>query len=236
MRTKYDRELTEISDKLVLMCRHIESAIKKSVIALVEQDLDIIHEILEEDRIVGKLQRKIEKQSLKLLARQQPVATDLRNIFTALKMVTDLERISDQATDIAELTVQLGEAKRPEYIPQMATIVIQLVKDGIKAYINRDNHLAKSLEKTDDKVDDLFNMIIEELLQRIQQDPTNASEIVKLIQITKYLEKIGDHAVNLGKWVEYSITGKTPKRQKRKSSITLPDEPDEPDEDLELMP
>jgi phosphate transport system protein len=128
-------------------------------------------------------------------------------------MITDLERIGDQAWDIAEIVTQFGDEdyiKKLEHIPQMAIIVIQMVKDGVHAYINRDLTLARSLDKTDDKVDDLFNTVMADLTALIRKNPDNAEQAIMLMMITKYLERIGDHAVNIGEWVEYAITGIRP--------------------------
>jgi phosphate transport system protein len=131
-------------------------------------------------------------------------------------MITDLERIGDQARDIAEIATQFGDEeyiKKLEHIPQMAVIVIQMVKDGVQAYINRDLELARSLDKTDDKVDNLFNTVMADLTTLIKKNPDNAEQAILFMMITKYLERIGDHAVNIGEWVEYAITGNRPENE-----------------------
>ena len=214
-RVSYERELQGIFDNLVLMCRHIESALEKCVKALVERDFGLAREVYEEERQIDLLEREIENSCLKLLVMQQPVAGDFREVSAALKMITDLERIGDQARDISEITMQFGcEAyiKKLERIPQMAAIVIQMVKDSVQAYINRDLELARSLDTTDDKVDDLFNVIMADLTVLIKKNPDNAEQAIMFMMITKYLERIGDHAVNIGEWVEYAITGSHPKQ------------------------
>ena len=214
IRARYEEELSGVFDNLVLMCRHIESAIDKCLKALVDRDFELANEVYEEDKLIDKMERDIEQSCLKILVMEHPVASDFREISAALKMITDLERIGDQARDIAEITMQFGNEeyiKKLEHIPQMAVIVIQMVKDGIQAYINRDLELARSLDGTDDKVDNLFNTVMADLTALIRKNPDNAEQAIMFMMITKYLERIGDHAVNIGEWVEYAITGSHPK-------------------------
>jgi len=216
IRTRYERELKEIFDKLVLMCRHIEVAIEKSIQSLTERDPDIAREVFEAEELVDRMERDIEQACLKILMMEQPVARDFREVSAVLKMITDLERIGDQARDIAEISMQFGEeqyVKKLVHIPQMSVIVIQMVKDGVQSYINRDVELARSLDRTDDKVDSLFNLVMSELIELIKKNPEWAEQAVMFIMINKYLERIGDHAVNIGEWVEYAITGKHPKSE-----------------------
>lgn len=214
IRARYEKELKGVFDNLVLMCRYIESAIEKCVKALTDRDFNLADEVYEEDKLIDKLERDIEQSCLKILLMEHPVASDFREISAALKMITDLERIGDQARDIAEITTQFKNEeyiKELVHIPQMATIVIQMVRDGVQAYINRDIKLARSLDKTDDKVDDLFNTVMSDLTALIKKNPDNAEQAILFMMITKYLERIGDHAVNIGEWVEYAITGNHPK-------------------------
>ena len=215
IRANYEKELRGISDNLVLMCRHIEVAIEKCVKSLTERDFELAKEVYEEEKRVDDLERDIEQSCLKILLMEHPVASDFREVSAALKMITDLERIGDQARDIAEITTQLGDdgeyMKKLPHITQMAVIVIQMVKDGVQAYINHDIELARSLDATDDKVDELFNTVTSDLIALIKKNPDNAEQAIMFMIITKYLERIGDHAVNIGEWVEYAITGSHPK-------------------------
>jgi len=214
IRVRYEKELKGITDNLVLMCRHIEVAIEKCVKALVERDFDLAKEVFAADKIIDKMERDIEQSCLKILMMEHPVASDFREVSAVLKMITDLERIGDQARNIAEIATQFGDEeyiKKVVHIPQMAVIVIQMVKDGVQAYINRDVELARSLDRTDDKVDELFNVVMNDLIALIKKNPENAEQAVMFIMIDKYLERIGDHAVNIGEWVEYAITGDHPK-------------------------
>jgi len=216
IRSNFDKELKGIFDNLILMCRYIEIALDKCIKALIERDFDLAREVVEEDLRINRLEREIEQACLKILVMEHPVAGDFRDVTAVLKMITDLERIGDQAQDIAGITTEFGNEeyiKKLVHIPQMATIAIQMVKDGVQAYINRDLELARSLEGTDDKVDELFRVIMEELVALIKQNPENAWQAIRFIMISKYLERIADHAVNIGEWVEYAITGNHPQEE-----------------------
>ena len=216
IRARYEKELRGVFDNLVLMCRHIETAIEKCVKALVDRDFQLVEEVREDHKLIDKMEREIEQLCLRILLMEQPVASDFHDVSAALKMITDLERIGDQARDIAEITAQFGDGEyisKLDHIPQMAVIVIQMVTDGVHAYINRDLALARSLDKTDDKVDNLFNTVMADLTALIRKNPDNAEQAVMFMMITKYLERIGDHAVNIGEWVEYAITGVRPENE-----------------------
>ena len=215
IRARYEKELKGVFDNLIMMCRHIETAIEKCVKALVDRDFTLAKDVEEEHRRIDRMEREIEQSCLRILLMEHPVASDFHDVSAALKMITDLERIGDQAQDIAEITMQFrGEAyiKKLEHIPQMAAVVIQMVKDGVRAYINRDLELARSLDTTDDKVDVLFGVIMAELIALVKKDPDGAEQAILFMMITKYLERIGDHAVNIGEWVEYAITGSRPEK------------------------
>jgi len=208
--------LRDVFDNLVLMCRYIETAIDKCVRALVDRNYELAKEVYEDEKQINRMEREIEGSCLRILLMEHPVAGDFHEVSAALKMITDLERIGDQARDIAEITTQFGDAeyiKKLEHIPQMAVIVIQMVKDGVQAYINRDLTLARSLDKTDDKVDGLFNTVMSDLIALVKKNPDNAEQAIMFMMITKYLERIGDHAVNIGEWVEYAITGVRPENE-----------------------
>lgn len=210
MRNKYDKELKEVFNKLATMCREVIMMIESSIKALTTHDAQLAQEIIQYDAKIDKLEKDIEDDCLKLLLMEQPVAKDFREISSALKMITDLERIGDQASDICDISLKIEKEdfiKKLEHIPYMAQITIQMVKDGVNSYINQDLILAKSLNEKDDEVDSLFNIIKSDLIQLINSNPENADQAILLMMITKYLERIGDHAVNIGEWVEYSITG-----------------------------
>jgi len=203
------------------MCRYIEIAIEKCVKALVERNPAFAEEVYEIDKMIDKMERDIEHSCLRILMMENPVARDFREVTAALKMITDLERIGDQAWDIAEISTHIDDEEyitKLEHIPQMAVIVIQMVKDGVQAYINRDLKLARSLDRVDDKVDKLFVIVMDELIALIKENPDNVEQAVMLMMINKYLERIGDHAVNVGEWVEYAITGEHPQSKEHRET------------------
>lgn len=210
VRIKYEEELSEVFNKLIKMCRATEMAIEKSVAALVKRDRDSSSEVIAEDKYIDGLEYEIEQDCLKILLMEHPVASDFRDVSAALKMITDLERIADQASDIAEITLQFGNEeyiKEPEHIALMAKYAVRMVKDSVQSYVNRDLNLAHSLEKSDDKVDELFEKIKQDLIELIKKDGKNADQAILFMMIAKYLERISDHAVNIGEWVEYAVTG-----------------------------
>jgi len=210
LRNKYDAELTTVFNKLVSMCRSVEIAIEKSINALEKKDGALAEEVIAEDKYVDDKEHEIEQDCLKILLMEQPVASDFRDVSAALKMITDLERIGDQASDISEITLQFHDEayiKEPIHIRTMAGYAIEMVKDGVQSYINRDLSLARSLDKRDDKVDELFDTIRQELIALIKEDGENADQAIYFMMIAKYIERIADHAVNIGEWVEYAITG-----------------------------
>ena len=210
MRTRFDEQLDNMNNSLIQMGAFIENAIALATKALVEQDTALAKKAIESDNEINEMERHIESQCLKLILHQQPVANDLRLISTALKMITDMERIGDHATDISEITLMLSDAvyiKKLEHIPQMAQATIKMVSDSIDAYVNKDLDLANSVIKYDDVVDELFCAIKEDLIALILENVKNGEQAMDLLMIAKYFERIGDHAVNIAEWVIFSITG-----------------------------
>lgn len=210
IRNKYEAELNVFYSKIIEMCRKSELAIEKSITALKTRNSDLAKQVISEDKDIDNLEKDIEQDCLKILLMEHPVASDFRDISAGLKMITDLERIADQASDISEITLQFGKEKfikEPEHIALMGKIVIEMVKDGVHSYINKDVETAKQLDKTDDKVDELFETVKKDLIELIKQNADNADQAILFMMIAKYLERIGDHAVNIGEWAEYSVTG-----------------------------
>lgn len=193
IRNKYEAELNLVFNKLLQMCRTTEIAIEKSVTALVRRDKEVSREVIAEDKFVDNLEHEIEQDCLKILLMEHPVASDFRDVSAALKMITDLERIADQAADISEIALQFGDEKfikEPEHIELMAKYAIEMVKDGVQSYVNRDLTLARSLEKRDDKVDELFETVKSDLVALIRADGNNADQAILFMMIAKYLERI----------------------------------------------
>jgi len=162
------------------------------------------------DSVVDRKEREIESICLRLLLMQQPVARDLRLVSSALKMLTDMERIGDQAADISEIVTMLGEEplkKRPDHIREMATNTMWMVRHAIDAYVKRDIDMAREVMASDDIVDELFITVKNELIELLTRDASSSGQALDLLMIAKYFERIGDHAVNIAEWVEFSATG-----------------------------
>jgi len=210
MRTRFDELLAEMNNSLIKMGEYIERAIAMAVKALMEHDVDLAREAIEFDQQIDALEKENERICLNLFLHQQPVASDLRVVSAALKMITDMERIGDHAGDISEVTLMLADAiyiKKLEHIPMMAQETIKMVNDSIDAFVKRDAELARAVIKADDTVDDLFNAVRDDLVELIHENMDNGKQALDLLMIAKYFERIGDHAVNIGEWVIFSITG-----------------------------
>ena len=210
MRNRFDKELELLNNELIEMGCLIENAIENAIEALMKQDTQLAYKAIEFDKEVDEKRKDIERLCLKLLLQQQPVATDLRIISTALKMITDMERIGDQASDISEITIRLSNdeyIKKIVHIPQMAKETIKMVRDSVDAFVGHNLELANAVIAYDDVIDDLFDTVKEELIGLIRQNADNGEQEVDLIMIAKYFEKIGDHAENIAEWVVFSITG-----------------------------
>ena len=211
MRYRFDQELDKLNLEIIKMGGLIENAIEFSAKALINQDLSLIKKVNELEIEIDDMEKTIESHCLKLLLQQQPVASDLRIISTALKMITDMERIGDNAEDIAEIARFIVDQKFIKdlvHIPQMAEATISMVKKSVDAFVNKDKELAEEVCKSDDIVDNLFQVIKEELIEKIQEDKSNGEQAIDLLMVAKYLERIGDHAENIAEWVIFSITGK----------------------------
>ena len=189
----------------------IERAIRSATDALVKQDVEAALQAIAADKEVDQAERDIESLCLKLLLQQQPVARDLRLISSALKMITDMERIGDQASDIAELVIYLSKEpyiKDLTHLPQMAENAIRMVSGALDAYVRKDVVLAQQVMGMDDAIDALFVTVKDELIDLIRHDAAAGSQAIDLMMIAKYYERIGDHAQNIAEWVEYALTGR----------------------------
>ena len=203
-------ELDALNTHLLEMGSMIEYAIETGVQAMEQRNAELARTIVSYDREIDQKEREIESQCLKLLLRQHPVARDLRFISAALKMVTDMERVGDQAADISEIVsyiAQEGYIKQLEHTRKMAEKAVHMVKRAVDAFINRDLDLARAVIDMDDEVDGLFDVIKRELIELIHQNSDMGAQALDLLMIAKYFERIGDHAVNIAEWVEFAITG-----------------------------
>ncbi|HPD90155.1 MAG TPA: phosphate signaling complex protein PhoU [Bacillota bacterium] len=210
MRNRFDTQLEELNTELIRMGSLIEASITNAVKALIDQDKSQAKKAIQEDLEVDQKEQEIENLCLKLLLQQQPVARDLRLISAALKMITDMERIGDQAADISEIAIYLSEAPyvtKLVKIPQMAEETVKMVTGSIDAFVKKDLNMAQAVVDADDIVDDLFLQVKSDLINLIHENAENGSQALDLLMVAKYLERIGDHAVNIAEWVIFSITG-----------------------------
>ena len=215
MRNLFDSQLNTLHRKLIEMGSACETAINLAVKALLEGNADIAHEAASHDHEIDQMERDIEAICLKMLLQQQPVARDLRQISAAMKIITDMERIGDQAEDIGEIVPFLNGRTGVgcEDIRLMAETAQQMVRSSIDAYVNQDMALVKRVISMDDIVDDAFDRTKETLIHMISCNREDGQYSLDLLMIAKYLERIGDHATNIAEWVEFSITGQHTKEE-----------------------
>lgn len=210
MRIRFDEQLEQLNKDMIDMGTMIEESIGNAVKALMAQDTELAKRTMNGDEKIDRTERKIEDLCLRLLLQQQPVARDLRNISAALKMVTDMERIGDHATDISELAIVLAKKpyiKKLDHIESMAKETMVMLIQALEAYVERDIDKARKVILHDDVVDDLFEQVKEELIELIRKHADEGEQAVDLLMVTKYFERIGDHATNIAEWVIFSING-----------------------------
>ncbi len=210
MRKQYDLELDELNTLLIKMAATVEQAVSDAMTALKNRDKDLAISVSDNDRDVDRMERHIEDMCLMLLLKQQPVAGDLRFISAALKIITDLERIGDHAQDICEISLTMDDkplSVTTDLITRMFEESTAMIKMAVDAFITKDEDLATQCINHDDVVDDLFVQVREKLIHKLQSGQDDPEESVDLLQIAKYLERVGDHAQNIGEWVVFSLTG-----------------------------
>ena len=209
MRDKYQEDLEKLNANILKMGKMIEIAIESTVIALMGRDVQAASTVSENDEAIDNMEREIEALCMKLLLQQQPVATDLRVITAALKMVTDMERIGDHAADIAELVLQIPDCKynKMDTITEISTQIINMIHDSVNSFIQRNYDKAQIVIAQDDIVDNLYHEIKSDLIQKIKKTD-DGEQILDYLLIARYFERIGDHATNIAKWVVFAITGK----------------------------
>lgn len=210
MRSRFDQQLMQLNEMLVQTGGLCEQAISQTMVALSSSSDEIAREVIRADAHIDQMERDIEHLCLKLLLQQQPVAGDLRQVSAALKMITDMERIGDQAADIAEIvkSTDMSLVRGFPKIPQMAAKTAEMVHDAVKSFVDRDLALATATQAADDAVDRMFAEVATEMIDFIvHADAADAQKAIDVIMIAKYLERIGDHATNIAEWVDFSITG-----------------------------
>lgn len=210
MRAYYVKQLENLNNQLIEMGSLIENAIEFAIDGLVNQDDEKARKAMEIDEKIDQLEKDIEAMCMKLLLHEQPVAGDLRLISASLKMITDMERIGDHATDISEVYLTMPKGpwiKKLTHLQKMAKETMYMLINSVDAYVRRDLDLAHKVIAHDDVVDDLFVEIKEELIGLIHQNPDNGDQAIDLLMIAKYFERIGDHATNIAEWLIFAING-----------------------------
>lgn len=209
-RLGFEHQLKSLNENLAQMGRYVEDSIDRIFVALKEQDSEAAKEIVEGDRMINDMEKTIEAQCLSMITRQQPVARDLRLISAALKVVTDVERIGDHAADIAEILVQFENTDfyhASHSIPAMLEAAKKMVHDSVDSFIARDVKAAEEVIKADDIVDGCFDKVKQEVIVSLKEGQEDIDCFVDILMIAKYLERIGDHAVNIGEWTIFQQSG-----------------------------
>lgn len=211
-RFQFEKDLNKLNNDLANMGEMVTVAIENGLASLVRCDIDLAQSVMDGDARINEMEKSIESHCIKLLLRQQPVASDLLLISSALKMITDLERIGDQAADIAEIAIVYCETKTKDHtydaLREMGLVTMDMVHKAIRAFRDGDLAMADEVIATDDIVDDAFNRIRGMAIDHIKEGDDDPQNIIDILMIAKYLERIGDHAQNVAEWVVYSITGK----------------------------
>lgn len=209
MRNRFDEQLFEMNRDLIEMGAMCEEAIASAVKALTKNDKELAENVKKTGGLIDQMERDIESRCMKLLLHQQPVARDLRAISAALKMITDMERIGDQAEDIAAMVLYTADHNMEDFdiIEEMAKETVKMVTDSVDAFVKKDVELAQDVIKRDDIVDNYFSKVKYDIIKLIAENRTDGELALDLLMISKYFERIGDHATNIAEWVIYSVTG-----------------------------
>ncbi len=209
-RRAFEEELESLKLELVKMCRITEDMISDSIAALVSKDKALAESVPPRDREVDEYELDIERQCMRILLRRQPVADDFREVSTALKLITDVERIGDQASDIAEIVMSISDRnyiKDLVHLKAMGELGVKMARESVESFIKNDAELADEIIAADDEMDELFDVVKKELVELIKANSDNADQAIAFMMIAKYLERIGDHAVNVCEWTKYFETG-----------------------------
>ena len=207
IRKVFEEELAELKTELVEMCYLTEQMIGDAITALVNRDRELGKSIGDMDKRVDEYEMAIEKKCMRILLKQQPVAKDFRVVSTALKMITDIERFGDQAADMVSTMPGETYIKKLTHITAMGDLALKMVRDSVNSFINNDEPLADEVIRLDDEMDELFLTVKNELIELIKVDANNGDQAIELMMVAKYLERIGDHAVNVAEWTKYNETG-----------------------------
>ena len=204
---RYGEELQSVFDELIRMASYAVGAVRKAQTALEMGDAAAAKNIVEGDENVNRFEKEIEQRALRIIIKYQPVANDLRDVTGALKMITDIERIGDQAADIASVFLKIGEAVKDDDLSAMFAHVADMATAAVNAFVNGDRKLAEKTIALDDRSDEMFASIKDKMCERLKSRPEEAEKIIYIMMIAKYLERIGDHAVNICEWAVFVKTG-----------------------------
>ena len=210
MRTVFEKQLKEINNELIEMGELIKESVRIAIKGLINKDTDVLEAVITSDSRVNEKEKKIEKLCLQVLLKQQPVAKDLREVLATLKMITDMERIGDQAADICEVTLRLIKKNSTEKLDELQEVAKEsmlMVMQSPDSFVKKDLDLAREVIKHDDVVDSLFLSIKKELIELMSEKVETGEEAANLLMIAKYFERIGDHSTNIAEWVIFSMTG-----------------------------
>lgn len=211
MRSRFDMELEKLNTELIRMGAVCEDAMEFAVRAIFEKDVELVRRAEEAERDIDRMEREIESLCMRLLLRQQPVARDLRMISSALKMISDMERIGDHAEDIAEIVKYMDDEKipNPEHLKNMSAFAASMLSSSINAFVQKDAETARRVITDDDVVDSYFERVKADLIEEIEQGG-KGEFLLDILMIAKYIERVGDHATNIAEWVVYGLTGMHP--------------------------
>lgn len=211
IRVEFEKELTRLHKDIIKMGAYIEESLAEMITVIRNNDINLAKKIIENDDRVDELERKINQECLDIIARQQPIATDLRDVMSILRIVSDLERIADHCEDISEYVIKISQMKEVqpvEQLDEMAAQVSKMITDVIDAYVHKDIEIANKVIDSDDIIDSYFDVITNKLIQAMEQDNMNSRVYAYYLFIIKYFERMGDHATNIAYWVKYFKTGK----------------------------
>lgn len=211
IRSNFDSNLNQLKDMLMEMARLSEVSIQDSIQVLIKQDLEQAHQIIDRDTAIDDLENDINDKAISLIAMEAPVARDLRKIIVALKISSEVERIADNAVNIAKSTLHIGNEKLIKEIvdiPRMMDMALKMLSDSLQSFLQEDVALARKCAEDDDKVDEMYGMLVKELMGYLKQNPDNTNQITQLAFVCRYIERVADHSTNIAEHVIYLVTGK----------------------------
>ncbi|MDQ0197292.1 phosphate signaling complex protein PhoU [Neobacillus ginsengisoli] len=210
-RSNFDSNLMQLKEMLLEMARKSETSIKEAIAALINQDIEKAEAIINGDDEIDQLEHDINDKAIVLIAKEAPVARDLRKIIVALKISSEVERIGDLAVNIAKSAIHIGNEKHIKEIidiPKMMDMALEMLSESLTAFYSEDTELAKRCAEKDDKVDDMYGRLIRELMGYLQQYPNNINQITQLAFVARYIERLADHTTNIAENVIFLVTGK----------------------------